>query len=258
MPSGWGAVVTFKNIRVAFTNHSNHKALRPSHGPAPPGPWGAAPSAGTSERGQKQPKSRGTHVIRIHTQGASLQAHLTLSKCCQGGARRSEGQGLPATQGWWLPAETSGVAPAQGRAPRAPGVTHPSQEPSALCFRRQYSRPCSRVSLQHRTTARYAPWQHSHLPTSTHSAGSEESTCSTFKTCENKLTVQRVQRGHRSRQGNYRGQRRPGHANSGRGPTSEAAMDRVEIAGNNVRDIGCRKPRTMKFHKEKKLENRRF
>lgn len=29
-------------------------------------------------------------------------------------------------------------------------LTHPSQEPSGLCFRRQNSRACSRVSLQHR------------------------------------------------------------------------------------------------------------
>lgn len=57
--------------------------------------------------------------------------------------------------------------------------------------------------------------------TSALSTGSEECACSALKTCGSKLTVQTVQRGHRSRPSNYVGQRRPGHANTGRARRQE-------------------------------------
>lgn len=57
-------------------------------------------------------------------------------------------------------------------------------------------------------------------------------------------------RGDTGQGSEHRGQRGPGRANPGRGPTSEAATDGAEIAGNNVRDTGCRKPRRAQFHEE--------
>ena len=58
------------------------------------------------------------------------------------------------------------------------GSTHPSQEPSGLCFCRQNCKPCSRVSLQHSGTL-WCPFQQSSSAPAAltlHSTASEERT----------------------------------------------------------------------------------
>lgn len=114
----------------------NHRRDRvPGHGALPTHTGGPAPSAATEQspagmrpgaQTQTRPTCRQPHPHSLPVRREAPRGH-------------TEGRALPCP-GTPMPRHT-----------RAPELTHPSQEPSARCFCRQNSRPCSSVSLEHRT-----------------------------------------------------------------------------------------------------------